>query len=70
MPYCTIAEFIKTFGEQEAVAVSNLYTPSEIAIDETNLEQALTDVSAMIDGYIQGRVTLPLTSENAELKKK
>jgi phage gp36-like protein len=62
MPYCAIAEFITTFGEQETVAVSNLYTPSAIAIDETNLEQALTDASALIDGYIQGRVTLPLSA--------
>ena len=60
--YCTIAEFITTFGEQETVAVSNLYTPSAIAIDEGNLEQALIDASAIIDGYIQGRVTLPLTA--------
>jgi phage gp36-like protein len=61
MPYCTITDFITTFGEQEAVAVTNLYTPGAIAIDEPNLEQALTDASALIDGYIQGRVTLPFT---------
>jgi phage gp36-like protein len=61
MPYCAIADFIATFGEQETVAVTNLYTPGAIAIDEPNLEQALTDASALIDGYIQGRVTLPLT---------
>lgn len=60
--YCTIADFITTFGEQETVAVSNLYTPSAIAIDEINLEQALIDASALIDGYIQGRATLPLTA--------
>lgn len=62
MPYCAIADFINTFGEQEAVAVTNLYTPGATAIDEPNLEQALTDASALIDGYIQGRVTLPLTA--------
>jgi phage gp36-like protein len=59
--YCAIADFINTFGEQETVAVTNLYSPGAIAIDEPNLEQALTDASALIDGYIQGRVTLPLT---------
>ena len=68
MPYCTIADFLQTFGEQETVAVSNLYTPSAIAIDEGNLEQALVDVSAMIDGYIQGRVTLPLIAQQTEAK--
>ena len=62
MPYCTIADFITTFGEQETVAVTNLYTPGAIAIDETNLEQALIYASAIIDGYIQGRVTLPLAA--------
>lgn len=63
MPYCATADFITTFGEQEAVAVTNLYTPGAIAIDEANLEQALTDASALIDGYIQGRVTLPLEDD-------
>jgi phage gp36-like protein len=61
MPYCTIAQFIDTFGEQEAIALTNLHRPSEVAIDEDNLTQALTDASAMIDGYIQNRVSLPLT---------
>ena len=50
MSYCAIADFITTFGEQETVAVSNLYTPSAIAIDETNLEQALIDASASLMG--------------------
>lgn len=59
--YCEIADFITTFGEQESIAVTNLYTPGAIAVDESNLEQALIDASAMIDGYIQNRVTLPLT---------
>lgn len=59
--YCEIADFITTFGEQESIAVTNLYIPGAIAVDESNLEQALIDASAMIDGYIQNRVTLPLT---------
>jgi len=59
--YCTIADFTTTFGEQESIAVTNLYTPGAIAVDESNLEQALIDASAMVDGYIQNRVTLPLT---------
>jgi phage gp36-like protein len=60
--YCAIADFIQIFGEQETVEVTNLYRPGAIAIDELNLEQALINASAMIDGYIQNRVSLPLTT--------
>jgi phage gp36-like protein len=61
--YCALAQFIDTFGEQETVELTNLSRPGARAIDETNLEQALTDASALIDGYIQGRVSLPLLGD-------
>lgn len=58
--YCTIAQFIVIFGELEAIELTNLDRPEAIATDDEQLERALTDASAMIDGYIQNRVRLPL----------
>jgi phage gp36-like protein len=60
--YCSAVEFVKLFGEQEAVELTNLCDPCSTTIDEERLEQALTYSSAIIDGYIQNRVTLPLTA--------
>jgi phage gp36-like protein len=60
--YCTIAQFIDIFSEQEAIELTNLDQPGAIATNDDQLERALTDASAMIDGYIQNRVRLPLES--------
>jgi phage gp36-like protein len=63
MTYCTIAQFIEIFSEQEAIELTNLDMPGAIATNDDQLTRALTDASAMIDGYIQNRVQLPLEPE-------
>lgn len=62
MMYCTIAQFVDIFSEQEAMELTNLEDPGAVVLSESRLEAALTNASQVIDGYIQNRVTLPLAS--------
>lgn len=61
MSYCTAADFQSIFGFQETVELTNLERPDAIAVDAPTLQQALDNASAFIDGYLQNRVTLPIT---------
>lgn len=70
MPYATVDDFVMAFGEDEAIALSNLDDPT--ALDQRNavIEAGLEGADSMIDGYIQSAgYTMPLSSVPAVLKE-
>lgn len=58
--YCDQADLVKRFGETELVQLTDREFTGVINTDI--VMQAISDASAIIDGYIAGRVTLPFTS--------
>lgn len=60
--YCTRADLITRFGEAELIQLTDSSNSGEIDDDVVN--QAITDAGAEIDGYIAGRVDLPLADED------
>lgn len=60
--YATVTEFELTFGEQEAIDLTNLDNPTASAIDIAVLEHAISLASAEIDTYLRAAgYTLPLS---------
>jgi phage gp36-like protein len=60
MTYAVQADLVERFGEQEIIQLTDRKGIG--VIDEDVLARSLQDADAEIDGYIGGRVTLPLTS--------
>ena len=56
--YATPADMIARFGQQEMIDLS---APGEQSVNEGVLTQALSDASALIDSYVSGRYTVPLS---------
>lgn len=62
MNYASLEQFVAAFGEREAVELTNLESPTAVAVDTAVMDRALADASALIDSYIQRRYALPLAS--------
>lgn len=62
MPYATRQNMVDRFGEEELVQLTDRKDPPAGVIDDTVLTKAIDDASAMIDGYLQSRYTLPLAN--------
>src|SRR6478672_13218869 len=62
MIYATEQDIVDAFGEEEFIQLTNLEAPAAIAINSTVLGKALTNASAEIDAYLQGRYVLPPTT--------
>lgn len=60
MPYATLANLVERFGELELTQLTDAATPG--LIDEAVVDRALADASALVDGYLGGRYTLPLVA--------
>lgn len=58
MTYATQQDMIDRFAQTELVQLTDRANTGNI--DATVLGQALADANAAIDGYLQGRYTLPL----------
>ncbi|WP_343294105.1 gp436 family protein [Ferrimonas balearica] len=59
--YASQADMVQRFGEQELLELTDR-DGSQHAIVAAVLEGALSDASALIDGYLAGRYPLPLSS--------
>lgn len=66
MPYATLSDLKKRYGEQELLDLSAL-PDGELDVDKIN--EALDDAAQTIDSYLAGRYTLPLTDEPAVLSR-
>lgn len=60
MSYATPADMKARY---EDVRLAELTDPNGMATDDTKLELALADASAEADGYLEGRFTLPIPSD-------
>ena len=60
MSYAIQQDMVDRFAQTELVQLTNPDNPAATTINATVLGKALTDADAMIDGYLQGRYTLPL----------
>ena len=69
MGYATRQNMIDRFGEEELVQLTDRKDPPARVIDDGVLTKALEDASAFIDGYLQGRYTLPLTNVPTTLER-
>jgi len=65
MPYATAQDMTERFGVQEMIQLTDIAVPRLGAVNTLTLDRALGDASAEIDGYLVGRVTLPLAAPPA-----
>jgi phage gp36-like protein len=66
--YATVLDMINRYPNRDLVQLAN-EDPTATTINATPITQALADASAEIDGYIEGRFTLPLTDPPAVLSR-
>ncbi len=60
MTYATQQDLVDRFGELEIIQLTDRDTIPPASIDATVTARALTDASALINGYLQGVYALPL----------
>src|SRR6202451_3646989 len=68
MSYATPQDMINRYPNRDLVQLTN-EAPTATTINTAPITQALGDASAEIDGYIEGRFTLPLTDPPAVLNR-
>ncbi|MCD1597865.1 gp436 family protein [Rheinheimera aquimaris] len=61
MPYCTVADMISRYGQQDMILLSWREGAADGEINQPVIEQAIADATAEINGYIGGRYDLPLS---------
>ncbi len=68
MSYATAQDVINRYPNRDLVQLTN-EDPTATTVNDAPIAQALADASAEIDGYIEGRFTLPLTDPPAVLNR-
>ena len=66
MAYAQPSDMISRYSNRDLVQLTN-EDPTQSAVDETVLQQALADASAEIDGYLESRFSMPLADPPAVL---
>jgi len=66
--YATAQDVINRYPNRDLVQLTN-EDPTATTVNDTPITQALADASAEIDGYIEGRFTLPLADPPAVLNR-
>ena len=59
--YATRQDLVDRFGAAELAQLTDRVNKPASTIDDTIVDRALGDASALIDGYLTGRYALPLT---------
>jgi phage gp36-like protein len=65
--YATVSDMIARFGETQIIRLSRPEDRTAETVDETKVNTALTDATALIDGYIRGRYLVPIAAPPAEI---
>ena len=60
MPYCTLAQLTDRYGQPMLIDLTDREEPLTGAIVVGVVDRALADADATIDGYLKGRIQLPL----------
>lgn len=68
MVYAQPSDMIARYPNRDLVQLTN-EDSTQTTVNQTVLQQALADASAEIDGYLEGRFTLPLTDPPAVLAR-
>ncbi len=68
MAYATQQDMIDRYGLPRLVQLTDVNEPQTGGLVDAVLDARLADASAEIDGYLAGRVALPLASPPAHLK--
>lgn len=68
MSYATAQDVINRYPNRDLVQLTN-EDPTATTVNDAPITQALADASAEIDGYIEGRFTLPLADPPAVLNR-
>lgn len=58
--YCGLADIRATVPENDLVQLTDDAMPP-VAVNQANVDRAITDAGELIDGYLRGRYTLPLS---------
>lgn len=66
--YATAQDMLDRFGTPRMVQLTDVNVPMTGTVNTTVLSSALADASAEIDGYLAGRMALPLASPPPVLK--
>ncbi|CAN5754462.1 hypothetical protein BH11PSE12_BH11PSE12_08330 [soil metagenome] len=67
MPYCTKADLINAYGEQELIQLTD--RENALVIDDAVLNTAIATAEAEINVWLEGRYPLPLASVPLVLKR-
>ena len=65
--YATVTDMIARFGETQIIRLSQPEDRTAETVDEDKVNIALADASAVIDGYIRGRYSVPIVAPPAEI---
>lgn len=60
MAYCTLANILGIVPNNDLVQLTDDSVPAQIVVT-ANVDQAIADAGELIDGYLRGRYTLPLS---------
>lgn len=66
--YATAQDMLDRFGSPRLVQLTDVDLPSTGTVNATRLSRALEDASGEIDGYLVGRMALPLANPPQVLK--
>ena len=58
--YCTLTDIRATVPENDLIQLTDDAMPP-VAVNQVNVDRAITDAGELIDGYLRGRYTLPLS---------
>jgi phage gp36-like protein len=65
MPYLTVQDYVRRYGEQETATFTNetRVGPGVVGtVDEPKVEEAINDATDVVNGYVMTRYALPLPS--------
>ncbi|WP_375227504.1 gp436 family protein [Roseobacter sp. S98] len=62
MPYTTLSDLTARFGENLLVQLTDRGDVATDTIDQTVIDQAISDTDALIDGYLAKRYALPMAA--------
>jgi phage gp36-like protein len=68
MAYATTNDLTARYPNRDLVQLSN-EDPTQMTVNDATLQQALSDASDEIDGYLESRFALPLTDPPAVLAR-
>ena len=67
--YATRQDLVDRFGAAELTQLTDRVNRPAAVIDDTIVDRALADASALIDGYLTARYTLPLSPVPSSLTR-